>query len=116
MNCNNVIDYVKGKHRMCAFYEHCSDCPFDYKVTGIACETAIEEAPEKAIKIVQKWNDEHPIKTRMSQLLELYPRAITNLAGNILTICPKDLDTDFKCPKHSVCIKCQEDFWKQEVE
>lgn len=116
MNYNNVIDYVKGKQRMCNFYQYCKDCPFDHKITGIGCEAAIEEFPEEAIKIVQTWNNEHPMKTRMQQLLELYPRAITNMAGNILTICPKDLDTDFKCPKHSVCIKCQEDFWKQEVE
>ena len=116
MNCNNVIDYVKGKQRMCAFYKNCcGDCPFNYETININCEHAIESAPEKAIKIVQKWNDEHPAKTRMQQLLELYPRAITNMAGNILAICPNDLDTNFSCPKNSVCIKCQEDFWKQEV-
>lgn len=30
---------------------------------------------------------------------------------------PKESDIKgYKCPNHSVCIKCQEDFWKQEVE
>lgn len=109
MNCDSTIDFLKETARMCNQYTECSLCPLD------SCSYYLNKEPEKAIKIVKKWSSDHPRKTRMAQLLELYPRAITNMAGSILVICPKEMDMNFECPKNTVCIKCQEDFWNQEV-
>ena len=89
IDCNVTINYLKEKDRMCDSFEHnCTDCPafkpyynclLDVKTKGYS--------NKKAIKIVQKWSDEHPRKTIMDEFLEKYPNS--NLAPT--SLCPFEL-------------------------
>ena len=41
--------------------------------TEWTCDTFISKCPETAVEIVQKWSDEHPVKTRLDDLKEKHP-------------------------------------------
>lgn len=63
-------DFVKNRKRMCASYtESCDDCPL-YKKTN-TCVVYPFTDPESAEAILQKWIDEHPLKTNSDMLCEL---------------------------------------------
>jgi hypothetical protein len=51
------------------------------------CTVVIEQHPDRAIKIVQKWSDEHSVKTRIDDLLEKYPKVYIS-SGNTPSIRP----------------------------
>ncbi len=105
-----IYDYA----RMCKFYKNCNDCALA-KSTAI-CQVFIEEHPDEANEIILKWCEEHPIKTRQSELLKMFPNAKTNIGG-VLSICPQLVNKDFSCQtskKH--CSGCCKEYWLAEVD
>lgn len=72
-----------------------------------------------AVKFVEQWAAEHPIKTRQSVFLEQYPEAEL-YADGVLALCPRRVsaacrnDTSL-CATHS-CDDCRRKFWLAEVE
>ena len=92
-NCNNTVEFIDEKERMCKSLKKSNDgvcsakCPLRYR-----CHSISSDNVKKAIEIVQKWSDENPVKTIMMDLLEKYP----NVRMDILTDSP-DL-----CPHHLV--------------
>ena len=74
------------------------------------------EDAEKAVKIVEQWAKDHPVKTRQSEFLKMFPNAAKN--GRVLDFCPKDLDIDYMPPKRCEnisCSACKTDYWNEEV-
>jgi hypothetical protein len=53
--------------------------------------------PEKAVKAVQRWSDEHPPKTFLTEFLEKYPNAELN--HGVPKLCLKNLGAVSGCPK-----------------
>lgn len=55
----------------------CTNCPISTQNngTGLYCHEFEIQYPEKAIKIVQKWVEEHSRKTILQDFLEKYPNA-----------------------------------------
>lgn len=93
----------------------CSNCPLCSinNNKGQSC-TAFEMLyPEKAIEIVQKWSDEHPQKTYLSELLKNHPNTLLNDDGTP-TFCPYRLGLmgADDCRKDGNCVKC----WNQPIE
>jgi hypothetical protein len=69
---------------------------------------------EQAIEIVQKWSDEHPQKTYLTNLLEKYPNIPLDNNGKPSCVCPHDLGlmSIEDCKKDSnKCVEC----WNQPV-
>ena len=67
--------------------------------------------PEKAIEIVQKWSDEHPQKTYLSEFLKAYPNTLLNDTGLPKDVCLYNLGlTD--CRNDRNCVDC----WNQPIE
>jgi hypothetical protein len=64
----------------------------------------VKDRPEEAVKIIQKWSDEHPIKTRLYDLLEKYPNIPLGEDGEP-DIYPNSLGYCGNCMK---CIKFTE--------
>lgn len=62
---------------------NCADCPLSHLNNGstMLCSDFETFYPEKAIAIVQKWSDEHPQKTYLSEFLKKYPNALLNDRG-----------------------------------
>ena len=69
-----------------------------------------------AVKFVEHWCTEHPIKTRQSEFLKHYPGARITIDG-FLHACPMDVfsDTGINCNVQP-CFECRKSFWLAEVE
>ena len=74
-----------------------------------------------AVKFVEQWAAEHPIKTRMSVFLEQYPEAQID-DNDVLSVCPAVISPSHRkygggCLYiHKKCADCRREFWMQEVE
>lgn len=109
----DAVEYVKQRNRMCDYYVNCNDCPAgDYQVCA-----SIVGIP-KLVPIVEQWAKEHPVKTRQSEFLKIFPDASVGYNGT-LVICPSQADTKAvsECIRSERnCDKCKRDFWLKEIE
>lgn len=91
INCMRAENFLKEQNRMCVKYRNypnaCRECPLSSwknknpKGDLITCCDILSKEPQKAIGIVQKWSNEHPQKTLLSEFLEHYPNAKMNSDG-----------------------------------
>lgn len=77
----------------------CSNCPLcsNNNGEGLSCPTFEMYYPEKAIEVVQKWSDEHPQKTFLTEFLKNYPNA--ELDHGVPKVCLKKLGAVSGCAK-----------------
>lgn len=75
-----------------------------------------------AVKFVERWDAEHPAKTRQSVFLEQYPETRLMQDG-IIKICPSAVsaayrEKDGSCAilRSGSCTECRKAFWLEEVE
>lgn len=90
----DAVKFLKEKYRMtkeCSIL--CADCPLftEKNTTGLRCGDLQGVYPEIAVAIVEKWAEEHPQETRLSQFLKCYPNAMLREDGVPMQICPWDL-------------------------
>ena len=120
IDCSKTMNYFIEKLRMTKQQKDgvckldCSDCPLSSSNngTGISCSHFETGYPEKAIAIVQKWSDEHPQKTYLSEFLKNYPNAPLVHDGTP-EICLRKLGlTDIKTCRVGGCVEC----WNQPIE
>ena len=113
----DAVEYVKQRKRMCDYYMNCGDCP--------ACDyewcSSLNGIP-KMIPIVEQWAKEHPVKTRQSEFLKMWPDAEIGYDG-LPTVAPCQLNIELlqcesqkDCEDRGVCGKCRCDFWLKEIE
>lgn len=79
----------------------------------------------RAVKFVERWDAEHPVKTRQSVFLEQYPETKI-LEDGAIVICPLSVsaayrekrEKDGSCAslRFGECDKCRKAFWLAEVE
>jgi hypothetical protein len=122
IDCLRTENYFIEKSRMTKQQKNgickldCTDCPLSIEnnSTGFSCPYFEMRYPEKAIEIVQKWSDEHPPKTYLSELLEHFPNVPLTATGIPEDICPFHLGFMSKddCRSDRNCIKC----WNQREE
>lgn len=120
IDCNITKNYFSEKARMSKTTKSgtckvvCEKCPLSSDNNGVGeCCTDFEMLyPEKAIAIVQKWSDEHPQKTFVTELLKNYPCAVVNGDGIPNSVCPYDLGLMDKHDCRKTCIEC----WNQPIE
>lgn len=123
IDCSRTENYFAEKARMIKLQRvgvcklDCMDCPLssENNNTGVACSDIETLYPEKAIAIVQKWSDEHPQKTYLTELLEKYPNVLLNDDGMPEGMCPHQLglkDSIADCKIGYNCVAC----WNQPVE
>lgn len=129
IDCSITENYFAEKRRMtkkhklngggyiCEF--NCTECPLSSFNNGTTDNTACSDFetlyPEKAIAIMQKWSDEHPQKTFLTELLENYPNA--ELDHGVPKVCLKKLGAVSGCAKtkkgdlYISCYSC----WNQPI-
>ncbi len=120
IDCAKTENYFIEKSRMTKQQKNvickldCSDCPLSSSNngTGISCSHFETGYPGKAIAIMQKWSDEHPSKTYLSELLEHFPNTPHNDNG-IPNFCPYHLGlmSKYICRSDCDCVKC----WNQPI-
>ena len=121
IDCNITTNYLSEKQKMTKRQKHrfcgikCADCPLDSANNdeGITCSEFEVLYPEQAISIVQRWSDEHPPKTYLSEFLKHYPNVQLYDAGIPKGICPYHLGLMSKdnCRKDHYCLGC----WNQPI-
>ena len=87
IDCNITENYLKEKTRMTKYtiinrYStncgiSCKECPLSMFNNGydLHCRDFERVQPAEAIAVVQKWSDEHPMKTIKDDFLEKHPNA-----------------------------------------
>lgn len=121
IDCSKTMNYFIEKSRMIKQQKDgvckldCSDCPLSISNNGtdISCSHFETGYPEEAIGIVQKWSNEHPQKTYLSEFLKHYPNAPLGDGGTPTGICPYELGFMSKddCRKYHNCVEC----WNQPI-
>lgn len=118
-----IDDYA----RMCKFYDDCKKCPIGTcnNLMGITCDYLIRTHTDKANEIILKWIKEHPIKTRQSEFLKMFPNA-EKLPNNVVNVNPCQVDkkifvglTTIDCitsKGYNGCAQCQNEYWLAEVD
>lgn len=121
IDCSITENYFAERRRMTMTAKYgickldCTKCPLSSKNNGtsenLSCANLEIHYPEKAVAIVQKWSNEHPQKTYLSELLEHFPNAPLHDNGIPEDICPFHLGFMSKddCRNDRNCVKC----WNQ---
>nr|DAW15826.1 MAG TPA: hypothetical protein [Caudoviricetes sp.] len=125
IDCSRTENYFAEKQRMTKKHKlnhggyscklNCADCPLSHlnNDSTMLCSDFETCYPEKAIAIVQKWSDEHPPKTYLSEFLTNYPNALLDDSGMPKLFCPYRLGLGADdCRKDGNCVKC----WNQLIE
>lgn len=114
----DAVKYLKEMNRMCNG-ANCCECPLYANNNGkkVNCEILEKEYAEEAVSIVEKWSAEHPVKTRKSEFLKMFPN-VKLLNNEIIDICPRCVDITLperpRC--YSVkCPECKKDYWLAEI-
>lgn len=120
IDCSKVENYFAEKRRMTKEQQDgvcklkCSGCPLSSFNNGsrdmVPCFAFERIYPEKVIAIVQKWSDEHPQKTYLSELLKIFPNTPLGDDGTP-NFCPYRLGlmSIDDCRNDRNCVKC----WNQ---
>ena len=95
MNCNDTKVFLAEWKRFCTwhFKEHdgeykvCEKCML--RKDGAHCNLFITNHPEEAIRLLQRWSDSHPVKTRLSVFLETFPNAVMKSKGALPLSCAR---------------------------
>lgn len=113
----DAVEFVKEKERMCNKCSACSGCPVDRKNNGFCMdfEDLAIENPEEFVAIIEKWSVEHPVKTRQSEFLKMFPNAQT-LQNGALIVCPKVVDSEYIINCNRFCIDCRKEYWLEEID
>lgn len=123
IDCSKTENYFAEKQRMTKRTKKglceisCSDCPLynedNGTSEGLSCGCLEMHYPEKAIKIVQKWSDEHPQRTYLTELLKIFPNTPLNDDGTPKGICLHELGATSldNCEVDNACAKC----WNQPI-
>ena len=91
----NTVKFLKTINRMCNSYgSSCNGCPISIEIQRsgdyLDCYGFVKLNIDKVVEVVEKWDKEHPVKTRKSALLEIFPTVILSEDG-IPIICPHDM-------------------------
>ena len=119
IDCSRVKNYFSEKRRMIRKHGYvcklncAADCPLNWSKNGtdVSCEKLEMLYPEQAISIVQKWSDENPQKTFLTELLNIFPNTLLADNGMPKHLCPYHLGLMNRddCRKYHDCAEC----WNQ---
>ena len=108
----DAVEFLKAFGRLCNNYLCGDNCPLID-----SCDDVSDDGYVRKVQIVEKWAKEHPVKTRQSEFLKMFPNASVGYNGT-LVICPSQADTKAvtECVRSERnCDKCKRDFWLKEI-
>lgn len=114
----DAVEYIKALHRLCKTYINCNGCPLRNNgtcIAGLCDEDGLCDGAEKAVPIVEQWAKDHPVKTRQSEFLKMFPNAAIYEDDGILCIKPCIIDESIKCTNGKNCDDCRREYWLAEV-
>ena len=110
----DAVKYIKALRRLCESKRKCTECPLLNKEESY-CIVDTGEYAEKAVQIVEQWAKDHPVKTRQSEFLKMFPNAVIDEDNGILCIKPCEIDESIGCTNGKGCDDCYRKYWLTEV-
>ena len=113
----DIAEFFKTVNRLCK-NRTCGECPIWKNGTCMADfgDDSVKSI-EETISKVEQWAKDHPVKTRQSEFLKMFPDAGTGESG-ILIFCPRQFDpknvNSVYCHRHA-CFECRNNYWLTEV-
>ncbi len=108
----DAVEFYRQFARYCSS-SYCSECTIVE-----SCKTKGKDGrdADKIVRMIEQWAKGHPVKTRQSEFLKMFPNAAKS--GRVLDFCPKDFNIDYMPPKRCEnisCSACKTDYWNEEV-
>lgn len=104
----DAVEFYKAFKRMCDKTD-CKDCLLDQK-----CRPSANVEPEEVVELVEEWAKEHPVKTRQSEFLRMFPNA--DFCQGVIDISPCSIEKEMKkCCGDRECDECKRTYWLTEV-
>ena len=111
----DAVKYLKTLRRMCNC--ECSECELGKRLGVLdTCALWQKANPEEAVAILEQWAKEHPVKTRQSEFLTMFPGADVGETDGCLTLNPCHFykKMQLECSGRK-CSDCRKAFWLAEV-
>lgn len=124
----DAVAYFKAYARMCDSFDSknnitgkpCVGCPLND--IGYGCHmNDLTNNAEECVAAVEKWAKEHPVKTRQSEFLEMWPGAeiggdgLPNVAPCQLYVGLVHGESREECENRGLCVECRRRFWMEEL-
>lgn len=113
----DAVEFFKTVNRLCG--QGCAKCPVCKKDICMVRRTAMlsnasVENIEEMVSKVEQWAKEHPIKTRQSEFLKMFPNA--DLCRDVINILPCSVEKEMsKCCDNKRCVECRREYWLEEM-
>lgn len=114
-------DFLKEYNRMHNSYSDgpCSECP----LYDLPCQQGIADMEPEDFAVmydkVAEWSDSHPIKTRQSEFLKIFPEVAVDNSG-VICVGPcrifPDMGDGKYCGRQPDCPDCRKDFWLRPID
>lgn len=110
----DAVEFVKTVNRLCK-NRHCNGCPVAKEGRCMAgFDDKSVKNIEKTISKVEQWAKDHPVKTRQSEFLKMFPNA--DFCRDVINILPCSIEKEMsKCCDNKKCEECRKDYWLAEV-
>lgn len=127
----DAVEFVKTVNRLCKLYKNqgCEKCPV-YKegrcmvmCCMVMCKVGFGddllnsnsgEYIEEIVSKVEQWVKDHPVKTRQSEFLKMFPNA--DFCRDVINILPCSIEKEMsKCCDDKKCEECRKDYWLAEM-
>lgn len=108
----DAVEFYRQFARYCSS-SYCSECTIVE-----SCKTKGKDGrdADKIVRTIEQWAKDHPVKTRQSEFLKMFPNA--KIYNDVIWLCPKYIGCDYKpeenCNEIS-CFDCKREFWLTEV-
>ena len=116
----DAVEFFKTANRLCK-NRSCRECPI-CKDGGCMVRNAfrkydndglVKSIDEMVLK-VEQWAKDHPVKTRQSEFLKMFPNA--DFCRDVINILPCSIEKEMsKCCDDKKCEECRKDYWLAEV-
>ena len=109
----DAVEFLRDFRRMCLSYDNCTGC----ELRCAECIPTEKDCDhEKVIRVVEEWTKAHPVKTRLSELVKIFPNYKKDETySGIPRDCIKIFDQGQSCT-FSSCLDCQKKFWLTPIE
>lgn len=114
----DAVEFFQTVNRICK-NKDCNECPV-YK-NNTCCMIGFDDdsvkSIEETISKVEQWAKDHPVKTRKSEFLKMFPNAELDEDG-VLTIYSCSIESSLrKTQECSIknCHKCRREYWLAEA-
>ena len=112
----DAVEFVKTVNRLCKNQRCCTECPIHKN--GMGCMVKADDdsikSIEETVSKVEQWAKDHPIKTRQSEFLKMFPNA--DLCRDVINILPCSVEKEMsKCCDNKRCVECRREYWLEEM-